>query len=108
MLAALLLISSQAMPITHDQPTKVLDGNVTAQRVNGAVTLPGFQMSAPAPCSALGAYAAPVPDVSCDGERLSLSSASTATAAACNTACVAEQAVAWTWYTASHACWCTW
>ena len=96
MLAALLLISSQAMPITHDQPTKVLDvGNVT--------TTSGFQMTAPAPCSALGAWAAPVPDVSCDGERLSLSSASTATAAACNTACVAEQAVAWTWYTASHA-----
>jgi hypothetical protein len=96
---ALLLISSQAMPTMHDQPTKVLDdGRVTKTS--------GFQMTAPAPCSALGPWAAPIANVSCDGERLSLSSASTPDAAACNAACVQEQAVAWTWVTNTTACWC--
>ena len=63
-------------------------------------------MTGPEECGTLGEWAVPVDNVSCDGERLSLYHEATADAAACNTACVDEDSVAWTWNTTSHECYC--
>ena len=63
-------------------------------------------MTGPVYCTSLGAWAAHMPDTSCDGQRLAASTTPATSADECNTACVTDKAVAWTWNAAASTCKC--